>query len=836
MKLRLTLLAASLAIAVTPAFAQNDKLMAGPTAFAAPQQKTNLIAQLSAAQGLTAKHSFNVSAEHPGAAGTKIVRLHHTFNGLRIWQSESIVVLDSASKVVSQSGLDRRQALLKPANTLAGAGAGVGAGSVAEPNTTPAITAEQAIDAAVQKLAPNGTHTAKPEAELILFPLTIKQRKASAINKAERALNALDLETVVTGYQLAYFVKTRMMSGERPILMDSIINADDGKVIQEISAMHNVVGTGNSQYNGAVPINTTFDGTNYKMTDPSRGTGGRFGAMAITDANHTSSPGAVYTNPTNVWGDGLQYNGGSTTNANGQTAAVNALWGMMNTYDTMNNVLGWKSLDGNNTSTYINVHVNNNYENAYYSDACKCMFIGDGASYFYNLGSIDVIGHEMGHGITASTSNLTYAGESGGLNESNSDIVGDMVEAYARNGGTGTVIPTGNDWFMGKEIARNGVPLRFMQKPSKDGSSPDAWSSSLGGLDVHYSSGPNNRMFYFLSQGSNATVGNDAYSQFLTGSPSAMSGIGNDKAFRIWFKANTTKFTAGTDYADARAKMIQTAEELYGAGSKEVVAVTRAYAAINVGEDVDEGPQPFVIKSQPTNATVLAGFPATFSVAVKGGASPYAYQWYKNGAKVTGATSATYSFVTSGRDYNAKIYAVVTDAAGASLTTSTATLTISTTQIETQSITNGGFEAGVTGWQGSTEKIGTWPTQPAFEGTKNAWLGGKGKTATETIFQEVTIPASASTANLTFQLHINTAETTKTVAYDKLKVIIRSTSGADLKTLVTYSNLNKAAGYQARTFDMLEFKGQTVRVAFVETEDISLQSSFLVDNVSLISK
>lgn len=835
MKLRLTLLAASLAIAVNPAFANSNKLMSGPVALAAPQQKTNLIAQLSAAQDLPAKHSFSVSTEHPGAAGTKIVRLHHTFNGLRIWQSESVVVLDSASKVVSQSGLDRRQALLKPANTLTGAGVGAGAG-VAEPNIIPTISAQAAIDAAAQKLAPNGTYIVKPEAELILFPLITKQRKLSALKKSESALNALDLETVVTGYQLAYLVKTRMMAGERPVLMDSIINADDGKVIQEISAMHNVVGTGNSQYNGVVPINTTFDGTNYKMTDPSRGTGGRFGAMAITDANHTSSPGAVYTNPSNVWGDGQQYNGGSTTNANGQTAAVNALWGMMNTYDTMNNVLGWKSLDGNNTSTYINVHVNNNYENAYYSDACKCMFIGDGATYFYNLGSIDVIGHEMGHGITASTSNLTYSGESGGLNESNSDIVGDMVEAYARSGGTGTTIPTGNDWFMGKEIARNGVPLRFMQKPSKDGSSPDAWSSSLGSIDVHYSSGPNNRMFYFLSQGSNATVGNDAYSQYLTGNPSAMSGIGNDKAFRIWFKANTTKFTAGTDYADARAKMIQTAEELYGAGSKEVIAVTRAYAAINVGEDMDEGPQPLAIKTQPTSATVLAGLPATFSVAVKGGTSPYAYQWYKNGAKVTGATSATYSFVTSGRDYNAKIHAVITDAAGASLTTSTAILTISTTQIETQSIKNGGFEAGATDWQGSTEKIGTWPTQPAFEGAQNLWLGGKGKTATETVFQEVTIPASASTANLTFQLHINTAETTKTVAYDKLKVIVRSTSGADLKTLVTYSNLNKATGYQARSFDMLEFKGQTVRVAFVETEDITLQTSFLLDNVSLISK
>jgi Zn-dependent metalloprotease len=216
------------------------------------------------------------------------------------------------------------------------------------------------------------------------------------------------------------------------------------------------------------------------------------------------------------------------------------------------------------------------------------MFIGDGSS-FYSLGSIDVIGHEMGHGVTAATSNLTYSGESGGLNESASDINGEVVEAYARAGGKGETIPAeGNDWVLGKEISKSGTPLRWMYKPSKDGASPDAWSSSLKRIDVHYSSGPNNRMFYFLSQGSNADKAGDYYSKYLVKAPAAMTGIGLDKAYRIWFKANTTKFTSSTNYADARAKMIEAAQELYGKTSKEATAVTRAFAAINVGADVDE--------------------------------------------------------------------------------------------------------------------------------------------------------------------------------------------------------------------------------------------------------
>jgi Zn-dependent metalloprotease len=381
-----------------------------------------------------------------------------------------------------------------------------------------------------------------------------------------------------------------MSVGNTPRFHDTVVSAADGSVIDQWSMVQTVVGTGNSQYNGAVPINTTLSGSTYSMIDATRGVGGTFGAMAITNANHTTSAGAVYTNSTNTWGDGQNYSaGGSTTNANGQTAAVNAMWGLMNTYDMLKNVMGWQSLDGNNTATYIAAHVNTAYDNAYYSDTCKCMYIGDGGTSFTSLGSIDVIGHEMGHGVTAATSNLTYRAESGGLNESASDIQGEVVEAYARAGGTGTTIPsTGNDWMMGKEIAKNGQPLRWLYKPSKDGASPNAWSTNVKRLDVHYSSGPNNRMFYFLANGSSSVTTSDYYSAYLTQAPKNMTGIGTDKAFRIWFKALTTKFTAATNYADARLKVVAAAAELYGTNSVEHKAAQRAYAAINVGADIPE--------------------------------------------------------------------------------------------------------------------------------------------------------------------------------------------------------------------------------------------------------
>ncbi|NHZ33178.1 M4 family peptidase [Massilia sp. CCM 8692] len=843
MNFRKTLLAATIAalplMMVGQALA-NAPIMAGPTALSSPQQGQALVAKLAATRathGLDADHGFSITVQHPGVIGTRISRAAHTYKGVRVFQSESVVVTNDNGDIISESISDRRSGL--------GQGSGGNAALRARTagfNVLPQIQSAAAIDLVVKKVSPNAVHQTPPSAELIIYPVVTTKRAPGALNKSEAQLNALDLVEEVSDYALAYLVKTRMMEGINPVFYDTIISAADGSVLKQWRALQTVAGTGKSQYNGTVPLNTSESGGTYTLKDPSRGTGGTYGMMAITNANHGTSAGQVYTNSTNSWGDGLQYNGGSTTNANGQTAAVNAMWGLMNTYDTLKNVLGWQSLDGNNTSTYIAAHVNTNYDNAYYSDGCKCMFIGDGGSGFYSLGSIDVIGHEMGHGVTNATSDLTYAGESGGLNESSSDITGEMVEAYARAGGTGTVIPnTGNDWSMGKEIAKSGNPLRYLYKPSLDGSSPNAWSSTIKNLDVHYSSGPNNRMFYFLSQGSNASSSSNYYSQYLVKSPAAMTGIGSDKAFRIWFKAATTKFTASTNYADARNKVIAAANELYGVGSKEAVAVTRAYAAINVGADVDEGGTPgggVSISSQPASVTVQAGSTATFSVVATGGTAPYKYQWLRNGTAIAGATSATYSLTAQTTDSGAVFSVKVTDSANSptTATSSNATLTVGGGGGNgTERVVNGGFESGTTGWAGSTGAIGSFSGQSAYEGTRFAWLGGNGTTTSETLTQKVDIPSTATTASLSFALHIDTAET-ENVAYDRLTVTVKNASGSVLATLGTYTNLTKASGYQVRTFNLLPYKGQTVTLSFAAREDSSLQTSFVVDKVSLVTQ
>ena len=754
-----TLIAICLALATLPAGAV--QLMSAPVAIATPQESAGLVARLTALdarQNLTNDYSFRISSQHPGVIGQKITRAQHTYKGLRVFGSEAVVVTNAAGDIVSVSVADRRPGLTpQPQATTPGATAPPPLPS--PPELTPTLSADDAIKLAVQAVAPGGTHRWPASAELLIYPVMKTVRAASATNKPDAQLNALDVEEVVERYALSYLVQLRMALAAKLVYYDVVVDARSGAIITKWPALQTVTGTGNSQYNGVVPISTSAAASGFQMLDPTRGSGGKFGGMAITNANHSSpnnpDPGAIYTNSSNTWGDGKQYTGGSTTDANGQTAAVNALWVLMNTYDTNRNVLGWQSLDGNNTATYIAAHVGTSYDNAFYDDSCKCMYIGDGNS-FYSLGAIDVIGHEMSHGVTASTANLIYSGESGGLNESNSDIGGEMVEAYARAGDSGAVIPaSGNDWMIGTEISKSGQPLRWMYKPHKDGSSPDAWSSTLKNLDVHYSSGPNNRMFYFLSQGSQADQSSDYYSAYLTRTPAAMTGIGNDKAYRIWFKALTTKFTSATNYADARNKVLLAAQELYGAASKEAIAVQRAYAAINVGADVDE--------------------------EGSGGGGDAVEQ-----------------------------------------------------------VRNGGFETGVTGWSGSTGVIGAHSGQPPYEGTRYAWLGGNGRRSTETLTQQVQIPANASSAQLSFALHIDTAETSNTV-YDTMTVTLRPTgsgggSGGTAATLATYTNLTPAAGYQIRSFDLLPYKGQTLTLSFTMREDRSKQTSFVLDKVSLLTK
>ncbi len=152
----------------------------------------------------------------------------------------------------------------------------------------------------------------------------------------------------------------------------------------------------------------------------------------------------------------------------------------------------------------------------------------------------------------------------------------------------------------------------------------------------------------------------------------------------------------------------------------------------------------------------------------------------------------------------------------------------------TQLLLNPGFELGNNGnWTISSGVITNSTARTPNTGAWYGWLNGYGTTRTDFAHQNVTIAANATSAKLVFFIGIDTAETTTTTAYDKLTVTVRNTANTVLSTLATYSNLNKSAGYVRKEFDLLAYKGQTVRIYFNGTEDSSLQTSFRIDDVAV---
>ncbi|OIK24733.1 M4 family metallopeptidase [Streptomyces malaysiense] len=362
-----------------------------------------------------------------------------------------------------------------------------------------------------------------------------------------------------------------------PVARTVLTDARTGARIDAWDSIETAAGDGRSLYGGTVPLETTQSGSSYQLKDPTRGNTYTGDAANKTDLCIfgiciSRAPSTVFTDADNHWGTGAT--------ADRSSAAVDAQYGTNETWDYYKNVHGRNGIAGDGKGSYNRVHYGKNYNNAFWDDSCFCMTYGDGdGTTFGPLVALDVAGHEMTHGVTSKTAGLTYSGESGGLNEATSDILGTMVEWYANN-------PSDpGDYLIGEEIVRpgfGGTALRYMDKPSRDGSSADYWSSSVGNLDVHYSSGVANHFAYLLAEGSGPKTINGVSYDSPTYNGSTVTGIGHDKVGRIWYRALTAYMTSSTNYAGARTATLDAAKDLYGAGSTEYDAVAAAWSAVNV--------------------------------------------------------------------------------------------------------------------------------------------------------------------------------------------------------------------------------------------------------------
>ncbi|MER7191589.1 M4 family metallopeptidase [Streptomyces flaveolus] len=510
----------------------------GPTPAAALDHAAAALADHATSLGLTGAQDTRVRDVIVDADGTQHVRYDRTYRELPVLGGDFVVHLAPDG---DYRGADRATRTPVSLSTV-----------------TPKLSAPRAAD-----LAANALRAANPGE--LLKRLTAKpELVVDALHGAPKLAwrtNAAALDSL--GNPVARTVLTDARTGARIDAWDTIESAS---------------GDGRSLYGGTVPLQTTQSGSAYQLKDATRG-----GTYTGDAANKTDlcflticlsrAPSTVFTDADNHWGTG--------TAADRASAAVDAQYGTDVTWDYYRNVHGRTGIAGDGKGSYNRVHYGTRYNNAFWDDTCFCMTYGDGdGTTFGPLVSLDVAGHEMSHGVTSSTAALTYSGESGGLNEATSDIFGTLVEWYAGNSADA------GDYLIGEKVVRSGFgrdALRYMDRPSRDGASADCWSTSVGDLDVHYSSGVANHFAYLLAEGSGArTVGGVRYDS-PTCDGSTVTGIGRDKLGAIWYRALTVHMTSSTDYAGARAATLSAAEDLYGADSTEYAAVGAAWSAVNVG-------------------------------------------------------------------------------------------------------------------------------------------------------------------------------------------------------------------------------------------------------------
>lgn len=371
------------------------------------------------------------------------------------------------------------------------------------------------------------------------------------------------------------------------------VDANSGKVLdlQDQIQTAAAVGTGKSYYYGNLSISTDQkSATKYDLIDTTRGGGSVYDAKGATVSNVfdilLATLGAtLYTDSDNVWGN--------NTTSDRATVATDIHYGVGVTWDYFKNVHGRTGLynDGKGIKSYAHTTFRTasggtSGVNAAYVALFKSMFYGDGdASRGYGpVVAIDVAGHEMSHGVNAATANLAYSGDAGGLNEANSDIFGTLVEYYTNNAADP------GDYRIGEKLRTDGAALRDMYNQAADGRSFNCYitggfdpNQSDGAHNPHYTSGVANRFFYLLAEGAVVPAGSGLTpSQLVCNGDTAITGIGRDKAGKIWYRALTTKFTSSTTYPQARALTLEAASELYGAGSAEYATVARAWSAANV--------------------------------------------------------------------------------------------------------------------------------------------------------------------------------------------------------------------------------------------------------------
>ncbi|MBE8527915.1 M4 family peptidase, partial [Amycolatopsis sp. H6(2020)] len=461
-------LAMTLALPVTPASAAPQAQPAAPEAAAARA------ADQAAASGLDAlrrgpAESFQRIGLTAGGGGLFYGAYQRTYQGLRVVGGDAVVVADGAGRVRGTSAAETAaitvgtQAPLDAAKAAATARAQL-------PTVDSVSTPEKVVLAGTSpKLA---------------YEVVVAGRTATAPSNLHVFVDA------ATGAVLDK--------------RDDVKTFASGAKRQAQPATVNDAGTGNSYYVGNVSVDTTQSGTTYTMRDPGR-----------TGISCGREGGSVYSGPDNAWGNG------SGTDL--ETACVDTLYGVQTEWKMLADWLGRNGINGSGTGYPASVGLSD--VNAYWNGSST--HFGHSQDNQRQATSMDVVGHEFGHGIFQFTPGGAGSGnENGGMNESTGDIFGALTEAYANNA------KDTPDYEVGEGVNLVGQgPIRYMYQPSKVGD-PNCYSSSIPSTEVHAAAGPQNHWFYLLAEGSNPGGGKPTSP---TCNNSTVTGLGIQKAGQIFY-------------------------------------------------------------------------------------------------------------------------------------------------------------------------------------------------------------------------------------------------------------------------------------------------------------
>ncbi len=434
--------------------------------------------------------------------------------------------------------------------------------------------------------------------------------------------------TIAKEPSVLYAYKFNIYAEEPLYKANVIVDAQTGAILEEenLICTADVPATAVTKYSGTQTMTVDNSGPGaYRLRETARGLG-----LETYNMQNTSTYSATdFTNASTSW---------SVVNVD--QAARDAHWGAEMTYDYYMNAHSRNSVDNAGYKLLSYVHYQTNYNNAFW-DGLR-MTYGDGnGTTFTILTALDVCGHEITHGVTSNSSNLTYSNESGALNESFSDIFGTMVENYGR--------PTQWDWKIGQDMTPGGQGIRNMQNPNLF-SDPDTYMGTYwytGTADnggVHTNSGVSNYWFYLLSQGGTGT--NDISNAYN------VTGITKASAAQIAYRALTFYFTPSTNYLAARGYCIQAAKDIFGNCSNEVVQTTNAWYAVGVGPAYTN----VVTSNFVANSTNYCSLPASviFNNTTVNGNS---YTWnFGDGSPASTSTNPAHTYTAAGT-YTVKLKA-----------------------------------------------------------------------------------------------------------------------------------------------------------------------------------